>query len=83
MDKREVKSMDVVCKSLRRACREDVEDGHRVFRQKTSHSRPEGEPTMTVPPIIDPSLPWHEQIDRAEPDLLRSMMKMFVQSIGC
>ena len=36
---------------------------------------------MTVPPIIDPALPWHEQIDRAEPDLLRSMMKMFVQSI--
>ena len=36
---------------------------------------------MTDPPIIDPSLPWHEQIDRAEPDLLRSMMKMFVQSI--
>ena len=36
---------------------------------------------MTVPPIIDPALSWHEQIDRAEPDLLRSMMKMFVQSI--
>ena len=36
---------------------------------------------MTVPPIIDPALPFHEQIDRAEPDLLRSMMKMFVQSI--
>src|SRR5438309_7992763 len=36
---------------------------------------------MTVPTIIDPSLPFHEQIDRAEPDLLRSMMKMFVQSI--
>lgn len=36
---------------------------------------------MTVPTIIDPALPWHEQIDRAEPDLLRSMMKMFVQSI--
>jgi len=36
---------------------------------------------MTVPSIIDPALPFHEQIDRAEPDLLRSMMKMFVQSI--
>ena len=36
---------------------------------------------MTVPTIIDPALPWHEQIDRAEPDLLRSMMKMFVQSM--
>ncbi len=36
---------------------------------------------MTVPSIIDPALPFHEQIDRAEPDLLRSMMKMFVQSM--
>jgi putative transposase len=36
---------------------------------------------MTVATIIDPALPWHEQIDRAEPDLLRSMMKMFVQSL--
>ena len=30
---------------------------------------------------MNPALPWHEQIDRAEPDLLRSMLKMFVQSI--
>src|SRR5947209_1083836 len=36
---------------------------------------------MTVPTIIDPSLPWHEQVDRADPDLLRSMLKMFVQSM--
>jgi transposase-like protein len=36
---------------------------------------------MTVPSIIDPSLPWHEQVDRADPDLLRSMLKMFVQSM--
>jgi transposase-like protein len=36
---------------------------------------------MTVPSIIDPALPFHEQIDRADPDLLRSMMKMFVQSM--
>ncbi len=36
---------------------------------------------MAVPTIIDPALPWHEQIDRAEPDLLRSMLKTFVQSI--
>jgi putative transposase len=35
---------------------------------------------MTVPSIIDLALPWQEQIDRAEPDLLRSMVKMFVQS---
>ena len=36
---------------------------------------------MTVPTVSEPSLPWIEQIDRAELDLLRSMMKMFVQSI--
>jgi transposase-like protein len=36
---------------------------------------------MTVPTIIDPTLPWHEQVDRADPDLLRSMLKMFVQSM--
>jgi putative transposase len=36
---------------------------------------------MTVPSIIDPDLPWHEQVDRADPDLLRSMMKLFVQSL--
>jgi transposase-like protein len=36
---------------------------------------------MTVPSIIDPALPWHEQVDRADPDLLRSMLKMFVQSM--
>lgn len=36
---------------------------------------------MTVPSIIDPTLPWHEQVDRADPDLLRSMLKMFVQSM--
>ena len=36
---------------------------------------------MTVPTIIDPTLPWHEQVDRADPDLLRTMLKMFVQSM--
>lgn len=36
---------------------------------------------MTVPANSDPALPWNEQIDRAEPDLLRSMMKTFVQSL--
>ncbi len=36
---------------------------------------------MTVPASIDPALPWIEQIDRAEPDLLRAMMKTFVQSL--
>jgi putative transposase len=37
--------------------------------------------TMTVPASIDPALPWIEQIDRAEPDLLRAMLKTFVQAL--
>ena len=36
---------------------------------------------MTVPPSIDPALPWIEQIDRAEADLLRAMLKTFVQAM--
>ncbi len=36
---------------------------------------------MTVPPSIDPALPWIEQIDRAEPDLLRAMLRTFVQAL--
>jgi putative transposase len=37
--------------------------------------------TMTVPTSIDPALPWIEQIDRAEPDLLRAMLETFVQAL--
>ncbi len=33
------------------------------------------------PASIDPALPWIEQIHRAEPDLLRSMMRIFMQSL--
>ena len=36
---------------------------------------------MTVPTIIDPDLSWHEQVDRADPDLLRTMLKTFVQTL--
>ena len=36
---------------------------------------------MTVPTIIDPALPWAEQIDRAEPDLLRVLLKTFVEAL--
>ena len=36
---------------------------------------------MTVPTIIDPDSPWHEQVDRADPDLLRTMLKTFVQTL--
>jgi hypothetical protein len=36
---------------------------------------------MTAMPSIDPALPWAEQIDRAEPDLLRGLLKTFVQAL--
>lgn len=36
---------------------------------------------MTATPSIDPALAWDEQIDRAEPDLLRGLMKTFVQAM--
>ena len=36
---------------------------------------------MTALPIIDPALPWAEQIDRAEPDLVRHLLKTFVQAL--
>jgi putative transposase len=36
---------------------------------------------MTAVPSIDPALPWAEQIDRAEPDLLRALLKTFVEAL--
>ena len=35
---------------------------------------------MTVTPSINPVLPWFEQIDGAEPDVLRSLLKTFVEA---
>ena len=35
---------------------------------------------MTVTPSINPALPWFEQIDGAEPDVLRSLLKTFVEA---
>lgn len=36
---------------------------------------------MTALPSIDPALAWDEQIDRAEPDLVRHLLKTFVQAL--
>jgi len=36
---------------------------------------------MTVKLSIDPALPWVEQIDRAEPGLLRALLKTFVEAL--
>lgn len=39
---------------------------------------------MTVPSVVDPALPWREQVCRADLGLLRSMTKVFVQANdGC
>jgi len=35
---------------------------------------------MTAKPSIDPPLSWMEQIDLAEPDLLRALLKTFVEA---
>jgi transposase-like protein len=53
-----------------------------VILQKTCVSHSEGEIiTMTARSIIDPALPWAEQIDSAEPDLLRALLKTFVEAL--
>ena len=36
---------------------------------------------MTVTPSINPALPWFEQIDGAEPDVRRSLLKTFVEAL--
>ncbi len=36
---------------------------------------------MTVTTSIDPALAWAEQIDPAEPDLLRALLKTFVEAL--
>ncbi len=36
---------------------------------------------MTVTPSINPDLPWFEQIGGAEPDVLRSLLKTFVEAL--
>src|SRR5664280_949830 len=68
------------CTTARRpACREGVEDGHRVILQEASHSRSEG---GRHDDRIDPALPWVKQIDRAESDLLRALLKTFVEALA-
>src|SRR5436309_923032 len=36
---------------------------------------------MTAMPSIDPALEWAEQIERADPDVLRSLLKTFIDAI--
>ncbi len=52
-----------------------------MILQKTGEDRLKEINTMTAMPSGDPALPWAEQIDRAEPDLIRGMSKTFVQAL--
>jgi len=52
-----------------------------VILQKTWKATLKEIDTMTVTTSIDPALPWAEQIDRAEPDLLRALLKTFVDAL--
>lgn len=36
---------------------------------------------MNATPSNDRALPWLEQIDRAEPDLLRALLRTFVEAL--
>ena len=52
-----------------------------MILQKTCEVRLKEINTMTALPSIDPALAWDEQIDRAEPDLVRHLLKTFVQAL--
>lgn len=53
----------------------EVEDGHRVIRQKTVQSRLKEITTMTADPnSIELSEVLETNLQRAEPDLLHSML---------
>jgi putative transposase len=57
------------------------EGGHRVILWKTSHSASEGDTTMTAPSSIDPARFLHDQLESASPDLLRSMLGTFINTL--
>jgi putative transposase len=52
-----------------------------VILWKTSHSASEGDITMTAPSSIDPVRFLHDQLASASPDLLRSMLTTFVDTL--
>jgi len=52
-----------------------------VILWKTSHSASEGDITVTAPSSIDPVRFLHDQLACASPDLLRSMLTTFVNTL--
>jgi putative transposase len=58
-----------------------VESGHRVILQKTWEVDLKEIVTMTANRSIDPAVVLAEHLERAEPDLIRSLVKTFVQAL--
>jgi transposase-like protein len=52
-----------------------------VILLKTFHSPSEGDTAMTARPSIDPSQFLHEQLSAASPDLLRTMLATFMNTL--
>jgi len=52
-----------------------------VILWKTFHSASEGDTTMTAPSSIDPARFLHDQLESASPDLLRSMLATFINTL--
>jgi Transposase, Mutator family len=52
-----------------------------VILWKTFHSASEGDTTVTAPSSIDPARFLHDQLASASPDLLRSMLTTFINTL--
>jgi hypothetical protein len=52
-----------------------------VILWKTFHSASEGDTTVTAPSSIDPARFLHDQLESASPDLLRSMLTTFINTL--
>jgi len=55
--------------------------GHRVILQKTAQSRRRSHHAMTANHSIDAAQFLSEHLERAEPDLLRSMLRTFIDTL--
>jgi putative transposase len=52
-----------------------------VILWKTFHSASEGDTSVTAPSSIDPARFLHDQLESASPDLLRSMLTTFINTL--
>ena len=58
-----------------------MQGGHLVIHWKTAHSASEADTTMTASSSIDRACFLHDQLASAPPDLLRSMLTTFVNTL--